>query len=245
MEDEAEKMEFQEFPFMKEELCNNMEKSYNFDLHRQQFDNTYNSISEGEALLAQLDILDRQKNEMLKEREKIVKELDKIQREIAKLEVMLVETENEWKESLYKWNETNIELKLERSLLGELSKFADLYNIDSDFAIVRDKVSEKWIEKKSLVESVLNEIRKECKLTRDELENVQAQLAEWENKKEPQPERTDAVIRNRKRLDDEGIPYQEFYKVIEFGQGLDDETCNHLEESLLKRNTTAFQRIKI
>ena len=70
--------------------------------------------------------------------------------------------------------------------------------------------------------------------TKKELEEVRADLAEWENQKEPQPERSEAVIRNRKRLDALGIPYQEFYKVIEFGDNLEEEACNRLEEALLK-----------
>ena len=45
---------------------------------------------------------------------------------------------------------------------------------------------------------------------------------------------SEAVIRNRKRLDALGIPYQEFYKVIEFGDNLEEEACNRLEEALLK-----------
>ena len=65
-------------------------------------------------------------------------------------------------------------------------------------------------------------------------EEVKAELTEWENQKEPQPERSEAVIRNRQRLDALGIPYQEFYKVIEFGDNLDEEDCNRLEEALLK-----------
>lgn len=67
-----------------------------------------------------------------------------------------------------------------------------------------------------------------------ELEEVKAELADWENQKEPQPERSEAVIRNRQRLDALGIPYQEFYKVIEFGDNLDEEDCNRLEEALMK-----------
>ena len=63
---------------------------------------------------------------------------------------------------------------------------------------------------------------------------MKEELTEWENQKEPQPERSEAVIRNRQRLDALGIPYQEFYKVIEFGDNLDEEDCNRLEEALLK-----------
>ena len=35
-----------------------------------------------------------------------------------------------------------------------------------------------------------------------------------------------------------GIPYQEFYKVIEFGNNLDEEDCNRLEEALLKNGNS-------
>ena len=75
---------------------------------------------------------------------------------------------------------------------------------------------------------------REKKHTERELEEVKAELSEWENQKEPQPERSEAVIRNRRRLDALGIPYQEFYKVIEFGNNLDEKACNRLEEALLK-----------
>ena len=51
--------------------------------------------------------------------------------------------------------------------------------------------------------------RAEKETTERELEEVKAELSEWENQKEPQPERSEAVIRNRRRLDALGIPYQE------------------------------------
>ena len=41
-----------------------------------------------------------------------------------------------------------------------------------------------------------------------ELDEIKTQLKEWENQKEPQPERTEAVIKNRNRLKEAGIPYQ-------------------------------------
>ncbi len=234
MQDEAEQMSFQEFSFMKDELCENIESEYKFDLHRKQFDDTKKNINSGVKLLEELQILDRQKDEMIKKREQQIRELDQIQRKISELENMLTQVENEWKESLYKWNDENKELKLEREFLGEISIFADFYNEKSDFAIVRQKISNKWLEKNSKLEMLINTKRNECDNARLQLDDTKRELEEWENLKEPQPERADAVIRNRQRLDDAGIPYQEFYKVIEFGQELSDEACNHLEEALLK-----------
>lgn len=234
MQDEAEQMSFQEFSFMRDELCEKLEDPYKFDLHRQQFDTVRKNIHEGFKGLEELRILDKQKEEMLKQREKQIRELDQIQRRIAELENQLIQVENEWKEAFYKWNENNTELKLGKDLMGTLSTFADGYDRSSDFMTVRRKVGDKWSEVNAGIDTVYATKVHECKLEKEELSKVKIQLAEWENQKEPQPERSDAVIRNRKRLDEAGIPYQEFYKVIEFGAGLDDETCDHLEEALLK-----------
>lgn len=234
MQEEAEQMAFQEFSFMQEELLEHRETDYNFQLHRQQFEDTQKRIQKGEELLGDLKERDRQKDELIQKREQKIREIDLIQRKISELEAMLVQVGNEWKEAMYQWNETNRELKLDRELLGELSSFADHYEEKSDFAEVRQKVADQWIEKKAQLETQLKANQGECDAAEAELQKMKAELSEWENQKEPQPERTEGVLKNRQRLDEAGIPYQEFYKVIEFGAGLDDETCNHLEEALLK-----------
>ena len=118
--------------------------------------------------------------------------------------------------------------------LGRLSTFADHYDKTSDFVTVRQKVGDKWAEKNAGIVTDIGAKKHEWNLEREELSRVKIELAEWEDQKEPQPERSDTVVRNRERLKKAGIPYQEFYKVIEFGAGLDDETCDHLEEALLK-----------
>ena len=153
---------------------------------------------------------------------------------MSELESVFVQTQNEWKEALYQWNGANQELALEKELLRELSIFAETYKESSDFAEVRQRIADVWIKKNGEIESELSVNDTESQNTKKELEEVRADLAEWENQKEPQPERSEAVIRNRKRLDALGIPYQEFYKVIEFGDNLEEEACNRLEEALLK-----------
>lgn len=106
MREEADQMAFQEFAFMREELCADLENDYKFDLHRQQFEHTRQYINDGEKLLAELKSLDRQKDEMIQKREKQIRELDALQRKISEFENMLIQVENEWKEALYQWNET-------------------------------------------------------------------------------------------------------------------------------------------
>ena len=234
MQDEADTMAFEEHAFMKEELEKHPEEPYKFELHQQQFDHTKEKINKGTEILAETDSLERQKDDLIKEREKKIRELDTLQRKVSELEAVFVQTQNEWKEALYQWNGANRELVLEKELLRELSTFAESYEETSDFAEVRQKIADVWIAKNADIESGLSANKAEKETTERELEEVKAELSEWENQKEPQPERSEAVIRNRQRLDALGIPYQEFYKVIEFGNNLDEEDCNRLEEALLK-----------
>lgn len=234
MQDEADTMAFEEHAFLKEELEKHPEEPYKFELHQQQFDYTKEKINEGTEILAETDRLDRQKDDLIKEREKRIRELDILQRKVLELEAIFVQTQNEWKEALYRWNGANQELVLEKELLRELSIFAESYEETSDFAEVRQKTADVWIRKNADIEALLSANKAEKETAEKELEEVKAELADWENQKEPQPERSEAVIRNRQRLDALGIPYQEFYKVIEFGDNLDEEDCNRLEEALMK-----------
>ena len=234
MQDEADTMEFQEYAFMKEELEQQLEVPYQFKLHQEQFDETKEKIDKGTALLAEIDTLERQKDERIKEREKRIRELDILQKKISELEAVFVQAQNEWKEALYSWNGSNQELILEKELLRELSVFAEEYKATSDFAEVRQRIADVWIKNKTQIESAVSLKRSEVKILENELTEVKTELSDWEHQKEPQPERSEAVRCNRKRLDESGIPYQEFYKVIEFGQNLKEETCNYLEETLLK-----------
>ena len=234
MQEEADNMAFEEHAFMKAELGEHPEEPYKFELHQQQFDHTKEKINEGTDILAETDHMERQKDNLIKEREKRIRELDTLQRKVSELESVFVQMQNEWKEALYQWNGTNQELVLEKELLRELNTFAESYEETSDFAEVRQKIADVWIRKNADIESELSVNKEEKEGTEKELEEVKADLAEWENQKEPQPGRSEAVIRNRQRLDALGIPYQEFYKAIEFGDNLNEEDCNRLEEALLK-----------
>lgn len=234
MQDEADTMTFEEHALMKNEIEQCMEEPYEFGLHQEQFEQKKKKINEGVVLLAEVDRLERQKDEQIKEREKRIRELDVLQRKISELEGVFVQTQNEWKEALYLWNGTNKELALEKEFLLELSTFAETYAETSDFGEVRQKIADVWIKQNAQIEAEISANKAELEASEIQLTEVKQELAEWENQKEPEPERSEAVKRNRERLDRLHIPYQEFYKVIEFGQSLEEETCNYLEEAFLK-----------
>ena len=234
MESEADTMSFEEHTFMQEELLKNQEEQYKFDLHQQQFEHVKDQISEGLEILSETKELEKRKDEFVQRRDQQMRKIDSVQRKISELEGVLVQTENEWKEAVYQWNGMNQELILEKELLRTLSDFADSYEEKSDFTLVRQKVADCWIVAKTKITEETVQNVSETEKLHLEMEELQRELQEWENQKEPEPPRTEAVLKNRKRLDEMNIPYQEFYKVIEFGQDLDETSCDRLEEALMK-----------
>lgn len=229
---EADQMGFEEHTFMQDELGENLEKEYSFATHQQIFEETQEKISEGTELLIKTDQMERSREELLKEREIQLRELDSLQRRAADQETAFMQAQSQWKEDLHRWQGESRELKLSREHMQELCVFADTYHAGSDFASVRSRVADVWIQAKTSLETELSSKKQEHQGLSKELGLVQMELADWEQKKEPEPERTEAVIRNRERLTKLGIPYQELYMLLEFSSELSAESCDRLEEAL-------------
>mgnify|MGYP005806691667 CR=1 FL=1 len=236
MQSEAEEMSFEEHDFFQAELKENFDKAFSWETHETQFRKVKDEISRGTELLREAETRQREADDLLKKRERQQRETDAAQRREGELESVLVQVENEWKEALYSWNGRNEELKFTPEQMREMARFADEYGEASDFTRVRQTAADLWIGRKG---EISGEVRRRQDELRD-LENahreIEEELAQWESSREPEPTRSNAVRRNREWLREKGIPYQEFYKVVEFGQELsgDPERCGRLEEALLE-----------
>ena len=233
MQTEAESMAFEEHSFFQTECEEHLEETIAFDTHEKQFSDVKNKIYHAFQILQETNLLEPQAEELLKQRDRIKKELDAIQRDMSAKDMLLVQEQNAWKEALYAWNRSNTELILDSEQLKDCSRYAQDFKETSDFAEVRKTVTDIWFSYKNPLELQMQEEEKEYEQKRLEKEQTEAELTEWENAKDPQPERSEAVRKNRQRLDALKIPYQEFYKAIEFGDSLTEQECNHLEEALL------------
>lgn len=233
MQAQADEMAFEEHGFFAEELKDGFQKPFSFDTHQMQFENTRNGIRQGLVILQDVEQRQKQADELLAKREKNQRELDAAQRKVSQAENMLVQVQNEWKEKLYHWNGQNKELIMQPDLLRKISLFAEEYNESSDFAKVRQIAADVWLDKKGILSGLQRQTKEQIQKLLEESVQWQAQLKEWENQKEPEPDRSDAVMRNRNRLQNLEIPYQEFYKLLEFGQEMDKTSCDRLEEALL------------
>ena len=117
-----------------------------------------------------------------------------------------------------------------------MARFADEYGEASDFARVRQTAADLWIGRKGEISGEVRRRQDELHDLEDAHREIEEELAQWESSREPEPPRSGAVRKNRERLREKGIPYQEFYKVVEFGREMsgDPKRCGRLEEALLE-----------
>ena len=236
MQSEAGEMSFEEHDFFQDELKENFNSAFSWDTHEAQFQKVKDEIGRGTELLREAETRQREADELLKKRERQQRETDAAQRRESELESVLVQVENEWKEALYSWNGRNEELKFTPEQMREMARFADEYGEASDFARVRQTAADLWIGRKGEISGEVRRRQDELQDLEDAHREIEEELAQWESSREPEPPRSDAVRKNRERLREKGIPYQEFYKVVEFGREMsgDPKRCGRLEEALLE-----------
>ena len=236
MQSEAGEMSFEEHDFFQDELKENFNSAFSWDTHEAQFQKVKDEIGRGTELLREAETRQREADELLKKRERQQRETDAAQRRESELESVLVQVENEWKEALYSWNGRNEELKFTPEQMREIARFADEYGESSDFARVRQTAADLWIGRKGEISGKVRRRQDELRDLENIRREIEEELAQWESTREPEPPRSDAVRKNRERLREKGIPYQEFYKVVEFGRELsgDPKRCGRLEEALLE-----------
>ena len=111
MQSEAGEMSFEEHDFFQDELKENFNAPFSWDIHEAQFRKVKDEISRGTELLREAETRQREADDLLKKRERQQRETDAAQRREGELESVLVQVENEWKEALYSWNGQNEELK--------------------------------------------------------------------------------------------------------------------------------------
>ncbi|MDE7210369.1 MAG: TIGR02680 family protein, partial [Lachnospiraceae bacterium] len=233
MQEEADDMAFEEHTFFAAELKEHLKKPCSFDTHIQQFEKSGQEIEKGLAILRKAAGAEQQVQECYQQRERNQQQMDTAQRRLQQLEDLQVQVQNEWKEKLYAWNGNNQELKLTAEQLNTLARLAENYDDAAGFADARFLVANARIGKTEALSAHRQRIENILQQAKQERDAFCTELSEWESHREPEPERSEGVKKNRERLKEQHIPYQELYKVLEFGQALGKADCDRLEEALL------------
>ena len=234
MSAQAECMNYQAQSFLADELTKGIDEVFSFKTYEAEFQKTKQGIQEGLVVQQRLA---RGEEKLREKRDDLARQqdsADRAERKLREAEAALTEAESSWKEALYIWHGENQELKLPEEVLQGLCRFADSYDEGADYAQAKRPVDMAVQDLRLQLKEELEARRRESRALSEEKAGCESELREWEHEREPEPERSEAVLENRRRLTKRGIPYHAFYKTLEFAESLDDETRNRIEEAMLE-----------
>lgn len=239
MEERMEGIPFDEFTFLKQELLEQIQESvgaqaYDFRSHKQLFQTYLRNVEEGAAIL-ETEKKHREKyDETLKQVDQVQAERDRMEKELQQYENLLHEIKAELTETVYGWERGNQELKIPELTLQQISRQIEEFRQGQDYSEIRETLRVHLHEREDVLRSESYEEKQKAQEIQTLWKGKKEELAAWELVKDPEPEKSEAVMENRRRLTEAGIPFLQFYKTVEFDPSLSPEQMSALEEALLE-----------
>ncbi|TYP57867.1 uncharacterized protein (TIGR02680 family) [Thermosediminibacter litoriperuensis] len=168
----------------------------------------------------------------LKDREDLEKRRGDLERQLKNWGEIFEGAKTEYVEKIYDWSDKNEELKLERQELESIARLVLRYGEEGGFDEILSEVRHAYDKNYGVLQEELHFLKNEKKQMEQSYSEKAEELSEWRSKKEPEPERSEQVERNRKRLAELGIPHIPFYKAVEFREEIDEETRGLIEAAL-------------
>ncbi|MCM1045750.1 MAG: TIGR02680 family protein [Candidatus Gastranaerophilales bacterium] len=233
MEEALEGIPFDEYAFLKKELLEEPQKEQAFKSHDQMLTEYTKRVEKGrEALLEEKSCQERY-DRQLQELDAIRGRQEQKEKECRQYDLLLREVKDEWIEKFYQWEKTNEQLHLPEEIKQRTVQAIEKYAYGTDFSEIHGFGREAFENRERELKDGLFTEEQQRKLLLDQQRQILEELKEWRDKKDPEPECGEAVLRSRNLLMEKGIPFLQFYKAIDFEGHLDEKQASRLEEALL------------
>jgi len=233
MEEVIADVPFDEFTFLKQELTKEPEKEYGFQSHSQLLSDYAKRVETGKEILTEEKNCQSRYDQKLQELDECRNEQGKKERECHQYETLLQETRDELIEKFYQWEKQNEQLHLTDDVKQRISRQIEQYCFGTDYSEIRELGKDAFSQRERELEGALRIKEQQKTELSNEQEILLKELEEWKGQREPEPERSEAVIRNRQVLEEKGIPFLEFYKTIDFSAQMSEKQAADVEEALL------------
>lgn len=224
--------DFMEHEFSRDELLKAFGKKFDFTFWKSEVLKHKNKIKKALEALQKEREENKKYDKALQEQEALKKDKDRCEKQLKEWEKQFDTVKGEYVERIYQWSGQNEELRLPQEDLEAVARLALNYGNNVGFEDILREIrtfyegkNRQLLDKKIWLENQ----REQEKNLYDE---KKAELDEWKNKKDPEPERDPQVEQNRKRLRESGIPHIPLYKAIEFKDDVDEKTRGRIEAAL-------------
>lgn len=234
-EDMAECMEesaFTEWQFMIRDIKEKKEETYDFSYQAGLLEDYRKRIRTGIKVLEQEEDIRKKYGDAMQEMDVRREVRDRREKEWQQYEKMVREQKDELTEAVHLWSKRNEFVSLDDVTLQQVNRQIETFGYEDDYSDIREFADRKRQEIKNGLADRRGELERERKTWDTERQRISAEMKKLEQAEEVEPERTEAVVKNREQLKQRGIPVQPFYKTIDFSGGLSKEQCNFLEGAL-------------
>lgn len=232
MEKIAKLIDFMEHDFSKDELSKAFGGKFDFTFWKSEVKKYRDKLKKALKALREAKEENIRYNKALKEQEDLKLERDRFEKDAGDWEKQFNLTKSEFVQKVHEWSYGNQELKLEKQDLEAISRLVLNYGESTGFDDILAEVRTCFDVKSQSLKNEQYRLENQRELLQTEYDQKKAELVEWENKKEPEPERTFQVEENRKRLADKNIPHIPFYKAVEFKKDIDEDIKDRIEAAL-------------
>lgn len=232
MESCFEVLDFDENTFLCDELSKEIEKEYSFDAIKLEVKKKKQQLEDGINCLRRYELIAQEYERKQVDLEKMNQELKNLEMNQDQYEEQVRQVKSEWQEHFYQWLKSNQQLLVSETIEQKMVQDMLGFTTESDFSIIKEPVRCMKEEQQKVFIQREASLSHEKNLLQEALEKKQEELQEWENKKDPEPERSEEVLRNRQWLRDQKIPFFSFYQAVDFVENIGEQQRNRLEEAL-------------
>ncbi len=233
MEEVLEGIPFDEYLFLKNELLEAPREEQAFQSHEKLLTEYTGRVGKArEALLEEKNCQERY-DRNLRELDAVRGRQEQKERECRQQDLMLQGKKDQWIENFYLWEKQNQQLHLPEEVKQHTVQGIERYIHGTDFNEIRALWRAAFEAVEQELKEVLFEEGRRRQTLLQELQRIRQELQEWRDRKDPEPECSPETLRSRQLLAEKKIPYLQFYKAVDFGEGLEEKQASRLEEALL------------
>ncbi|NDL66791.1 TIGR02680 family protein [Anaerotalea alkaliphila] len=227
----TEATQFDEHAFFADEYGKAGE-ACDFTHHRKQVQRHEDRIREGHQALLEQDRLGKAYEAALLKVDAATRKKEAQARLLQETERQFNQVKEEFAEKAFAWKEKADVLHLEREVLQQVTErvygYGERYRFDEALEPLRTA----YEDRRDQVTVQRNKLQSKVELLEESIREAEAERGAIQGRKEPEPVRTEAVLANRNRLQEKGIPHVPLYKAIDFAGDLEEGLRGTLEEAL-------------
>ncbi|WP_028784018.1 TIGR02680 family protein [Thalassobacillus devorans] len=234
LEDDAEAASFSQHDINLQDFRRHKEKAFDFAVWKQEADGHLTRLEEIVEQYRSYDQLKEQYEQRHKDIGILKFKLEGHQREEQEWLRTMEEDKEKLLRDIHAWSEAHDFLPVDKQALQHTSRLLPALYDDASYEDIRGLFRTIQIGYEQEKRTALSRREHDKNQLTDRIDELEAELAEWKQKKDPEPERSIETNDSRRQLKEAGHSFVPFYEAVEFQEHVTDPVRKRLEAALLE-----------